>query len=146
MADKGTAKKRIFNLDTFEKETKEVTYDLPEPLTSKEQLAGLDEKVLLQFVNSGMERQAWKDARASISGASPKMVNDTVNAFRGYMFTDVIEKDAQGEVTPESRKKQTQAIYAFIRSNESILNGLKAAAERAAANENDEEDQEDEEK
>lgn len=138
----GVAKKRVFNLDSFEKETKEVQYEVPAPFTKVDEILGMDETKLLAIVNEGNKRQAWKEARAKISGISPKLINQTVNTFRMYMFQDLVEKDSKGEVTPESRKKQTTAIYAFIRGNEQILNSLKDAALRAAASEDEEDDNE----
>lgn len=135
---KKIAKKRVFDLDKFEKVTLEAQYDEPSPLTDVTELGKFDSKQVLAYVNEGLKRQAWKDARASIPGASPKVVNQTVNAFRLYMFTDKLVKDSAGEVTPESRKLQTQAIYAFIRANEPILNSIREFSARAV--DEDEED------
>jgi hypothetical protein len=141
------AKKRVFDLDTFEKKTVEVKYDSPIPFTKVDDVIGLPEDKLLKYVNKGVEREAWQIARASIVGVSPKAINITVNAFRQYMFQDLVETNAEGDQTPESRKKQTQAIYAFIRSNEQILNSMKDAAKRAAeASEENDDDGDDDDK
>lgn len=137
-----TAKKRVFDLDKFEKVTLEAKYDEPKPLTDVGELSQFDSKQVLAYVNEGLKRQAWKDARASIPGASPKVVNQTVNAFRLYMFTDKLVKDEKGEITPESKKAQTQAIYAFIRANEPILSSIREFSARAQDEDENEDDDE----
>lgn len=142
VSNKGTAKKRVFNLDTFEKETKEVQYDKPTPLTSVDQVLEVPAETLLKVVNIGLEREAWRNARNQISGVSPKIINQYVNTSRMFMFTNLVEKDSEGNQTPDSRKKQTQAIYSFIRSNEMILNSLKEAAARSVDSDEDDSDEE----
>lgn len=139
------ARKKVFDLDKFEKVTKEVEYEKPAPLKSMDDVLNLDEKVVLGIMNLGLARQAWKDARSSISGASPKLVNQFVNVFRMIPpHSEMIEKDLEGNPTKESRKRQTLAIYAWIKGQENILAGLKAAAANASsADEDEDEDEQD---
>lgn len=143
--DKLVAKKKVFDLDKFEKVTREVSFEKPAPLTSMDQILNLDEKRVLAIVNLGLVRQAWKDARNSIQGVSPKIINQFVNVWRMLPpYSEMVEKAEDGSVTKESRRKQTQAIYAFIKSQESILNSLKQAAANASNNDDDEEEDEEE--
>lgn len=143
--EKLVAKKKVFDLDKFEKVTKEVAFNRPAPLKSMDEVLNLDEKVVLSIVNLGLVRQAWKDARASIAGVSPKIINQFVNVWRMLPpYSEMVEKDSDGNVTKESRRKQTQAIYAFIKSQESILNSLKQAAQNAPADEDEDETDEEE--
>lgn len=144
-SDKLVAKKKVFDLDKFEKVTREVAFNRPAPLKSMDEVLNLDEKVVLSIVNLGLVRQAWKDARASIAGVSPKIINQFVNVWRMLPpYSEMVEKDSDGNVTKESRRKQTQAIYAFIKSQESILNSLKQAAQNAPVDEDEDEDSEEE--
>lgn len=141
--DKLVAKKKVFDLDKFEKVTKEVQFSKPAPLTSMDQILNLPEKDVLAIVNLGLVRNAWKEARNSIQGVSPKIINQFVNVWRMLPpYSEMVEKDADGSPTKESRRKQTQAIYAFIKSQDQILASLKAAAANAT---NDEEEEEDDE-
>lgn len=140
------AKKKVFDLDKFEKVTKEVQYDRPTPLKSMDEVLNLDEKTVLSIVNLGLVRNAWKEARNSIQGVSPKIINQFVNVWRMLPpYSEMTEKDSDGSVTKESRRKQTQAIYAFIKSQESILNSLKQAAANAPADSDDEDEDTEEE-
>jgi hypothetical protein len=141
VALKKIAKKRVFDLEKFEKKTVEKEYEVPSPLTSVDDVLGLDGVKLLAYVNSGREREAWKEARNSIEGISPKVVNQTVNTFRLYMFPDLVEM-VNGEQTADSRKKHTQAIYSFIRSTPQIIDSLREAQKRAAASNEDDDDDE----
>ncbi len=132
-----TAKKRVFDLDKFEKVSVERVYTVPADLTDVKQLAVIEPAELLKLVNIAQKREALKAAKASIPGASPKIVNQMVNVFRMVPpYCDIFD-----EAKPESRKDQTQAIYTFIRSNESILQSLKDAAVRATEEDDDEEDE-----
>ena len=140
--NKAIAKKRVFDLDKFEKKTVEREYEVPTPFTSVDQVLGMDEKVLLAIVNEGAKRQAWKDARNQIAGVSPKIINQFVNSCRLFMFPELVVRDDKGDQTADSRKAHTQAIYAFIRSNEQMLNSLKEAAKRAAESGDDEDEEE----
>ena len=140
-ANKLVAKKKVFDLDKFEKVTKEVQFEKPAPLTSMDQVLNLDEKQVLAIMNLGLVRDAWKQARNSIQGVSPKIINQFVNVWRMLPpYSEMTEKDGNGDVTKESRRKQTQAIYAFIKSQENILESLKAAAANASTDEEDEEE------
>lgn len=135
------AKKKVFDLDKFEKVTREVSFSAPAKLTSMDQVLNLDEKKVLEIVNLGLVRQAWKDARNSIQGVSPKIINQFVNVWRMLPpYSEMVEKDEKGDITKESRRKQTQAIYAFIKSQESILNSLKQAAANATPDDEDEDE------
>lgn len=139
--EKLTAKKKVFDLDKFEKVTKTVEYSRPTPLKSMDEVLNLDEKTVLSIVNLGLVRNAWKEARNSIQGVSPKIINQFVNVWRMLPpYSEMTEKDSDGSVTKESRRKQTQAIYAFIKSQESILNSLKQAAANATPDEDEDED------
>lgn len=136
------AKKRVFDLDKFERVAKSVNYTPPAPLTSIEQVQALDSVTVLSLVNKGLLRQALLDAKKTIQGVNPKAVNSMVNTFRMLPpYSGMVEKDAEGAQTPESRKKQTQAIYAFIKSNEAILQMLKDAM--TAQDTEDDEDEND---
>lgn len=135
------AKKKVFDLDKFEKATVEVKYNVPAPLTSMDQVLNLDEKQVLSIMNLGLARDAWKNARNAIQGVSPKIINQFVNVWRMLPpYSEMVEKDESGAVTKDSRRKQTQAIYAFIKSQESILNSLKQAAANASNDEDEDED------
>lgn len=136
------AKKKVFDLDKFEKVNKEVQYERPTALKSMDEVLNLDEKLVLEIVNLGLLRQAWKSARQSIAGVSPKIINQFVNVWRMLPpYSEMTEKDSDGNVTKESRRKQTQAIYAFIKSQESILESLKAAAANASTEDEDEDEE-----
>lgn len=138
----GVAKRRVFDLDKFERVTVEVKYSVPAPLTDVSQVSSIPAEQLLKVVNAGLKRQALLDAKASIKGTSPKIVNQMVNAWRFLPpYSDLVKKDANGDVTAESRKAQTQAIFAFIKSQPAILDALKAAS-LAATDEDDEEENE----
>lgn len=127
---KSTAKKKVFDLEKFEKVSKEVEYLEPEPLTSLDQVLQLDEAKALEYVNLGLSRDAWKTARKSIEGVSPKIINQFCNVFR--------QLPPYSEET--DRKKQTAAIYVFIKSQEQILNSLKLAAAAAPADDDNDDD------
>lgn len=143
-SNKLVAKKKVFDLDKFEKVSVEKEYERPAKVTSMDQVLNLDEKQVLEIVNLGLLRQAWKEARNSIAGVSPKIINQFVNVWRMLPpYSTIVENDTDGKPTKESRRKQTQAIYAFIKSQESILESLKQAA--AAATDDDEDDEETEE-
>lgn len=143
-----TVKKRVFNLDKFEKESLEAQGTFT-PLTAVENLAEIEPAKLLSLVNAGLEKEAKKTAKASIAGASPKVVNTFVNAFRliapySKMFVmdgENIKKDAEGN-SEVDRKAQTQAIYAMIKSNPAMLEGLKEAAAADSGDDDDESDNE----
>lgn len=130
-----TVKKRVFNLDKFEKESLEAKGTFT-PLSAIENLQGLEPAKLLTLVNAGLEKEAKKAAKATIGGASPKVVNTFVNAFRLIApYSKMVEKDAEGAPKKDAdgnvvvdRKAQTQAIYAMIKSNPVMLEGLKEAA------------------
>lgn len=140
------AKKKVFDLEKFEKVTKEVAFNRPTPLKSMDEVLNLPEKDVLEIVNLGLVRNAWKQARASITGVSPKIINQFVNVWRMLPpYSEMVEKDSDGGVTKESRRKQTLAIYSFIKSQPSILESLKAAAANASADDEDEEESSDEE-
>lgn len=140
-ANKLVAKKKVFDLDRFEKVTKEVQFEKPAPLTSMDQVLNLDERQVLAIMNLGLVRDAWKQARNSIQGVSPKIINQFVNVWRMLPpYSEMVEKDSDGSITKESRRRQTQAIYAFIKSQENILNSLKQAAANAPADSDDDDD------
>lgn len=145
-ANERIAKRRVFDLDKFEKVTKEVKFTLPEKLTSIEQVQAMDAEKVLKLVNAGMNREALIEAKNSIQGVNLKAVNQMVNTFRLLPpYSGMAVKDANGEVTKESKKTQTQAIYAFIKSNEAILTMLKDAMTAGSDEEEEEEDSEENE-
>src|SRR5581483_11098701 len=110
----GVARKRIFNLETMEKETKEVPYSGTLYKDTSE-LSNLDSDTLLKLVNIGAKRQALLEAKASIQGASAKIVNSFVNQFRMFpAFASVAD-----------RKEQTSKIMAYINSQQFLIEQLK---------------------
>lgn len=139
-SNKLVAKKKVFDLDKFEKVSKEVEYEKPAPVKTMDEVLNLPEDKVLRIVNLGLQRDAWKEARNSIAGVSPKIINQFVNVWRMLPpYSQMIEKDESGADTKESRRKQTQAIYSFIKSQEQILESLKAAA--ASSTDEDEEEE-----
>lgn len=141
----GIAKRRVFDLDKFEKVTKEVKYDIPTPLKTIEEVQALDSEKVLKLVNAGLKRMAMVDAKNSIAGVNLKAVNQMVNTFRLLPpYSGMAQKDASGEITKESKKAQTQAIYAFIKSNEAILTMLRDAMTATTDEDEDEEENESE--
>lgn len=154
---KGTVKKAVFNLDTMAKETVEVQYEIPVPLTV-EQLTQIDSKDLLEAWNKYQERQAKVTAKAGISGADPGVINSFIRGYRilpmffvgadGQRLTD--EKGAKitrlNDAVQEriDKKAQTAAIWAHIKSNPAMLESLKEAAQNAQGSEGEgETDEED---
>lgn len=138
---KAKAARRIFDLDKFERVRKEVEYEVPSALTSIEEVQALDPAKLLLIVNAGLKRQALLEAKASIQGVNPKVVNQMVNTFRLLPpYSGMVEKAEDGSVTKDSKKKQTLAIYSFIKSNEAILQMLKDAMSTAVEEDEDEDE------
>lgn len=138
----GIAKRRVFDLEKFEKVTKEVKYNIPSPLKTIEEVQALDSEKVLKLVNAGLKRMAMVEAKNSIQGVNLKAVNQMVNTFRLLPpYSGMAEKDSNGEVTKESKKTQTQAIYAFIKSNEAILQMLKDAMTATSTEEEEEEEE-----
>lgn len=140
------AKKRVFDLEKFEKVTKTAEYAVPAPFTKVDEILGMEETKLLGLVNEGLARQAWKEARAAIPGASPKIVNQLVSAFRMLPPHSTLLEGLDAEKNPTeykaARAKQTQSVYAFIRSTPGIIDSIREAAAKANVEDEDEDDSE----
>jgi hypothetical protein len=134
-ATKLTAKKRVFDLDKFEKVTKEVQYEAPVALTDVSQLANIESARLLSLVNKGLSREALMNAKNSIEGVSTSLIMKFIAGFRML---------PQFATSKDDRKKQTAEVLSFIRSFPPIMEQLKAAALASTPEDEENEDNEDE--
>lgn len=144
-AEEVKGKVRGFDLEKFEKVSREVTTSytpLPEDSTLEAilQAVGGNLKALVLKVNASAKRDAIKAVKDHAFDDSPTIVrnvkplNSFVNAWRLIPpYSEIKEK-----------KEQKKAILAYIRSQEVLLQGIKAAC-MAPAEDEDEDEEEGEE-
>jgi len=131
------AKANLFDLDKFERVTFEKEYEFT-PVESMEkalEAVSNDQEKLLDVINTGLRRVALSEAKASLrndSRVSPKVVGGFINQLKPLYPAKNDSKEA--------KKAQTQAIYAFIRSQEHMLALIKQIAAATANQDEDEDD------
>jgi hypothetical protein len=131
MPTTATAKKSVFNLDTFQKESKVVEYSVPEDFTTADQLSSFSSADLLKLVNSARKRQALLDAKDSIVGANAAAVYKFISQWR------VIPRYA----AIEARSEQTNKILEDIKAMPVIFEDLKTIAMSAQSAVEDEDEE-----
>lgn len=134
-------KKRVFDLEKFERVTLEGKTDFEPVKSAQEAVAhpviANDNEKFLGVVNEGLRRAIMRDAKSRLvseNAGSMKVISQFCNTFRFVPPYSGIE----------NRKEQTKAIYAFVRGNDVLFQAIKAAAQAAlAAGEVDDEDEDD---
>lgn len=122
------ARRRVFDLDTFEKKTVEAPYSYPVYKDGAE-LADLDEKELLELVNIGAQRVALIAAKRSIPGAS---YTHLAKVLAGFKTMPMFAKAKFG-----SREEQDAAILAVIRQNDAMFQMIKDQVSQLADTDSD---------
>lgn len=136
-----SASKRVFNLETLEKETKSQDYTVKN-LTNAKELTDIKSDLLLALVNLGLQKKALMEAKAKIGGSNAKAVNDFINGFRFLPnFSALGAQDGDpADKKSAARKNQTVQIMAFIKNVPTLYDQLKQMA--ADANEADDDEEE----
>ena len=137
VSSKKIAKANLFDLDKFERRTVETEYELPavDSMEKALEFVGNDQGKLLEVINTGLQRLALSQAKASLRTdtlVSPKVVGGFVKQFQPLYPAKNDSKEA--------KKEQAQKIYAFIRSQEAILTLIKSIAAATADQDDDEDD------
>ena len=123
------AQKRVFNLDTLERETKEREYDVLNLTDLNEAMKSIEDQRLLALINLGLQKEALMNAKKAIGGSNAKTVLNFINNFRNLpQFAKI-----------EERKKQTEEVMNFIKSVTPMYDQLK----QLAAESKDEDGQDD---
>lgn len=130
------ARRRVFNLDTFAKETKEVNYDFPQT-ESDEDLVAFTTADYRKFADLYLRRKALADAKAKIQGASTSVV---AKILAGYKVMPEFAADKF-----KNRTEQDVAIIEKIKSIPALFEFVKAQAQEASLKAAEEEDEDEEE-
>lgn len=126
-ADK-PARRRIFNLDQFTKETKEAEYTYPQ-LEDVKELAQFKSDELLKMVNLALKRNALLEAKSQIKGASTAIVSKLLAGFKLLpQFKNI-----------DGRANQDMAIIEMLKGSPALFEMIKQQVEQAS-NEPEEED------
>ena len=151
-----TVKKQIFDLEKMEKVSVEVSYTVPPPIT-EDDLVNVEPKDMVLALNKFSAWKARKDAKDSITGADPSVIN---NFLRGYKILPMFFIDKNGKrITDENgklvnrlndavqekidKKQQLAAIWNFINSNPTMKESLRDAAMNAQSEESEEDSDDD---
>ena len=120
---KRPAKRRVVNLDTFAKETKEVSYSYPKT-ESDEDLVGFTTADYRKFADAYLRRAALAAAKASIKGVSTGVISKILGGYKVLPEFD-IEKF-------KNRAAQDLAIIEKIKSFPPMFEFIKAQALEAS--------------
>lgn len=143
---KKVVKARIFDLEKFAKVTLEKEITIPADASNlKEALerVGNDQAKLLSVVNVGLKRNLLTETRKAMQAESGGVDTSTIAKFVAAIR--MMPKFAKMNPTNEpgeARKKQTQAIYEYIKANPVLLEDLKESAMESEADEEEEEETE----
>lgn len=135
-------KRNVFDIEKFERVTLEGDTQYKDA-TSVEEVTteiGNDTAKLLKLLNIARRRMAILEAKKQLT--SPNAVKSSIVAQFVKTFKMIPPFMSMPTNTPEERKAQKQAIYSMIRSQEMILNGIKAASAAATDEDDEEEDNE----
>jgi hypothetical protein len=154
---------KYFDLNDFKikSEAKEIPFTPAETLAEAHERVGGDEKVLLKALNSYLKAEVLKAAEAEVTskGGKKSVVLAICKPFRALppwnamfkMTAEVIDGVPTGKMIPEvsdgekviDREKQTAAILDIVKSNEAMLNAIRAGSAQASEDDEDENDGED---
>jgi hypothetical protein len=128
-----TAKKVVFDLDTFSKKTVEVEYSYPQFTVAG--VATLSPEEIVSYVNAGAKRSALLAAKGSIAGISASAVSKFLASFK--MFPAFAIENFN------SRKEQNDAILGFLTapSQSVMLEFVKTQLSAAPVGNDDDEDE-----
>lgn len=147
---------------TIKSEAKEIPFTPAETLAEAHERVGGDEKVLLKALNSYLKAEVLKAAESEVTskGGKKSVVLAICKPFRALppwnsmfkMTAEVIDGVPTGKMIPEvadgekviDREKQTKAILDVVKSNEAMLNAIRAGSE-AASDDEDEDNENDSE-
>lgn len=143
---KKVVKARIFDLEKFAKVTLEKEITIPADASNlKEALerVGNDQAKLLSVVNVGLKRNLLTETRKTMQAESGGVDTSTIAKFvAAIRMMPKFSKMNPTNEPGEARKKQTQAIYEYIKANPVLLEDLKESAMESEADEEEEEETE----
>lgn len=124
-------------------ETTEITFSPAANSADAIARLGSDDAELTKAINQYLLKRMKRAARKEIEskGVDSASLMTFIRPLRMVYFTDLLVKGADGEVTSESRKKQTDALINFVASNPAFLEAVHklSDAARAAADSDDDE-------
>ncbi len=145
-------KYKYFDLVTFEIKTEEVpiTFDPAKDLAEAHERVGGDGTVLLKALNAYLKSVVLMEAEKSVTskGGKKSVVLAICKPFRALppwnsMYEMTV--DAEGKPTPKvengekviDRGRQTKAILDIVKSNEAMLNAIRAGSALASDDDED---------
>lgn len=137
-----TFKKRVFDLDKFERVTLEgkVEYKSVTSLPEAIERIGNDQARLIELLDAALAREAKREAKKNMV-TNGNVGNATVVTGFVNTFSQMAPFNVMPETTPEERQAKRQAIYAFIKGIPQIMDGIRSAAVNGLDTEEDDPDQ-----
>lgn len=141
---------------TIKSEEKSIPFTPAKDLAEAHERVGGDEKILLKALNAFLKSEVLKAAEAEVTskGGKKAVVLAICKPFRALppwntmfkMTAEVVDGVPTGKMIPEvsdgekviDREKQTKAILEIVKSNEAMLNAIRAGS--AEASDDDEAD------
>lgn len=137
-----TFKKRVFDLDKFERITLEgkVEYKSVTSLPEAIERIGNDQARLIQLLDEALARETKREAKKNMV-TNGNVGNATVVTGFVNTFSQMPPFNAMPETTPEERQHKRQQIYSFIKGIPQIMEGIRSSAASGLDAEEDEADE-----